>query len=36
MIVTAVIRIVLMRFESGRTAGNLLAGILPGGSTTVA
>ncbi|WP_417375620.1 AI-2E family transporter [Gimesia maris] len=34
--ITAAIRIVLMRFESGRTAGNLLAGILPGGSTTVA
>ncbi|QDT94241.1 AI-2E family transporter [Gimesia algae] len=34
--ITAAIRIVLMRFESGRTAGNLLAGILPGESTTVA
>lgn len=34
--ITAGIRIVLMRFESGQTAGNLLAGILPGESTTVA
>lgn len=34
--ITAAIRIVLMRFESGRTAGNLLAGILPGESATVA
>ncbi len=34
--ITAGIRIVLMRFESGKTAGNLLAGILPGESTTVA
>lgn len=34
--ITAAIRIVLMRFESGQTAGNLLAGILPGESTSVA
>lgn len=34
--ITAAIRIVLMRFESGRTAGNLLAGILPGESASVA
>jgi len=34
--ITAAIRIVLMRFESGKTAGNLLAGVLPGESTTVA
>ncbi len=34
--ITAAIRIVLMRFESGQTAGNLLAGILPGESSTVA
>ncbi|WP_298858870.1 AI-2E family transporter [uncultured Gimesia sp.] len=33
--ITAGIRIVLMRFESGRTAGNLLAGILPGESSLV-
>lgn len=34
--ITAGIRIVLMRFESGQTAGNLLAGILPGESSSVA
>ncbi|MFK7778103.1 MAG: AI-2E family transporter [Gimesia sp.] len=34
--ITAGIRIVLMRFESGHTAGNLLAGILPGESSSVA
>ncbi|MCH9656469.1 MAG: AI-2E family transporter [Planctomycetes bacterium] len=33
--ITAGIRIVLMRFESGKTAGNLLAGILPGESSLV-
>ncbi len=34
--ITAGIRIVLMRFESGQMAGNLLAGILPGESSSVA
>jgi len=34
--ITAAIRIVLMRFESGQTAGNLLAGKLPGESSMVA
>ncbi len=34
--ITAAIRIVLMRFESGQLAGNLMAGILPGESSSVA
>ncbi|QDT94928.1 AI-2E family transporter [Gimesia aquarii] len=34
--ITAAIRIVLMRFESGRSAGNLMAGILPGESSSLA